>query len=360
MAKTLEQILYTPNLIGLIENPAGGVPDFLPPAFTKPGQRVDGDTAKWFEVTGNRQTARLVQYGSPSQRREGRGAASRTAKFMHTHEHIHLNATTLMQLQDYSNPQRQKLGMQTLANETKQARLYLDNLRLSAIYSILALGAVYFDGNGNLLPSSTGSVTTVDFSVPANNKNQWNGIIGASWATATTDIIADIKAVQRTALQGTGYPLAHAFYGENLLGYFMGNDDVKELLKTRNDLAGAFMNMEIPDGFLGLKWHPVESAFYNDSAGTNQAWFGVDALILTPEPSPDWFEILEGTFPVPRNVGTVAADASAIAGQIDEVSGMFTYAKLTDDPVGIRQNYGDTFLPCLKVPSAIYIGDVTP
>ena len=39
---------------------------------------------------------------------------------------------------------------------------------------------------------------------------------------------------------------------------------------------------------------------------------------------------------------------------------MFSYATVKDDPVTIKQVGGDTFLPALKVPAAIWQADVTP
>ncbi len=40
--------------------------------------------------------------------------------------------------------------------------------------------------------------------------------------------------------------------------------------------------------------------------------------------------------------------------------GMFSYAKVTDNPVTVRHFAGDTFLPVLKVPAAVWIADVVP
>lgn len=360
MAKTLEQILGFQNLTGVIANPAGGVPNLLPEAFQRPGRPVVGKTATWYEVAGNRRTAKLVQYGAPSVRRSLKGVSERSAVMMHTHEHILHDATVLIQLRNMDNPTAQRMGEQIIAAETAQFRAYFSNLRVSSIMSILTLGAIYFDGDGELLPSSSGAVTTVDFSVPANNKNQINGIIGTTWATDTVDIIGDIKAIKSAAIKGTGYPLAHAFYGENILEYLMSNNAVKELLKTRTDYANAMGVGEIPDGFMGMQWHSMEQGFFADSADTNQTWFGGDVVTFTPEPSPDWWEIFQGSYPVPTALGRVGADASDSAGDIAQVNGMFSYAKILDDPVSIKHNAGDTFLPTLKVPGCIYIADVVP
>ena len=360
MSKSLESILNFKNLTGIIQNPAGGVPNLLPPQFTQRGRTVQGKSATWFEVAGNRQTATLVQKGSPSVRRSLKGVAERSATMLHTHEHIIHDSEVLLQLKNYDNPMVQDFGAQTIATETAQAGFYVDNLLTSSVYSILAKGAIYFDGSGNLLPTSSGAVTTVDFSVPANNQNQINGIIGTTWATSTVDVLGDIQAIKDVAMRTTGYPLAYAFYGADILGYLVKNDAVKELLKTRVDLAGGFMQGSIPNGFMGLNWVPVQQAFYNDSSATNQTWFAGDQITFTPAPSADWWEVFQGTHAIPTSIGNIASDAMAAASNVAVVGGKFSYAKVIDDPVGIEHHYGDTVLPTLKVPGAIYIADVVP
>lgn len=359
MSKSIESILNFKNLTGIIQNPKGGVPNVLPPAFITRGRTVRGKSATWFEVTGNRQTARLVQKNAPSVRRNLKGVTERSATMLHTHEHVIHDSNVLEQLKNMDNPTAQEFGMQTIATETAQAGLYVDNLLLSSVYSVLSKGAIYFDGDGNLLPTSSGAVTTVDFSVPANNQNQLNGIIGASWATNTTDILGDLQAINRVAAQTTGYMLEHAFYGENILGYLLNNDQVQEMLKTRSDMAGAFMQGVIPNGFMNMQWHPMSLAFFNDANGTNQAWFGADQVTFTPSPTPDWYEVFQGTHAIPTSVGVASTVDDAVR-NIQEVGGKFSYAKVIDDPVGIEHHYGDTVLPTLKVPGAIFIADVTP
>ncbi len=366
MSKTLEQILGFENLVGIIQNPQGGVPNLFPPAFmAASGRPIVGKTATWVEVKGNRQTARLVQYGAPSVRRGLKGLADRSAIMLHTHEHIRHDASVLMQLRNMDNPTAQRMGQQYVAYETAEFRRYFQNLRVAALCSMLTLGAIYFDGDGNLLPTSSGAVTTVDFSVPSGNKTQLNmlgtgSIISASWATATTDISGQITSIKNAFAQLNGYVPMHVFCGANIRGYLAGNNTVKELMKTDTSVASAFRNNQIAAGLFGMTWHDMSGAFFEDSAGTNQSWWGADMIVITPDPTPDWFEFLEGTYPVPTALGGISSDgASALAG-VTEVKGMFSYAKVEDDPVSIKHNAGDTFLPTLKVPGAIAIGDVTP
>lgn len=366
MSTTLQQILGAKNLTGIINGIIGGVPeDLIPAGFMSSRRQVEGDYCTYNKVEATRKTARLVQYGSKAVKRQLQGVSEVPVKLAHFFESFDVKPTDMMNLLAEGNETRQRMGAATLARQVAEFGRLFRNNRLVAFYSMLARGKISYDSDGNFKTSDqagSGGVD-IDFSVPANNQNQWNGIIGASWATAGTSIITQVKAVKKQARKLTGYPLKHAFYGANIPDYLLTNTQLKELINRNARLQEAFTLAEageIPDGFLGFMWHPVDQAFWDDG-GTNTDIFGDDALILTPEPSADWFEWIEGSYPVPTDIGSVSSDAvSALLSSIAEVYGAFSYATVTHNPVCVEGFAGDTVLPTLKVPGAIFIGDVTP
>lgn len=368
MAKTLQQILGYENLCGIISDPKAAIPDdILPPSFFNfaGSVKTEGNTGKYTKVDGTRQVARLVQYGSASVRRKLKGVSEKPIVLMHSHEHIMHDVNTLNALRAMDSPALQERGVQEIDRQTVAFRKYFDMLRLNAVFSILRYGAIYFDGDGQLLPSSTGAVTTVDFAVDAANQGQlnWDGdgaIIDASWATAGTDIIGHMKELKRAARLTTGYPLAWAFYGDKILEYLLTNTLVKEYLNRNPAMQQSLIAGEIPDGLFNLKWRPIGEAFFQDQDGTDQVWFGDDHIVFTPEPSPEWFEWVEGSYQIPTNLGGVYSGGLDAANAFSKVYGMFSFASVESDPAGIKHNCGDTFLPTLKVPRAIWIADVTP
>ncbi len=359
MAKNISQILGAKNLSGVIQTVKGGLAeDLLPPAFLTPNRTVEGNHCTYRKVAGTRKTARIVQYGSPSQQRNLSGVSEVAATLLHTAENIQHDPNVLQNLLAIENETRQKLGQQEVARKTGEFKQLFLNLRVAAVFSLLANGIIWFNGDGELLPSSSGAVTTVDFGVPAANKNQLGGIIAASWATAGTPIHTHIAALRKYARKATGYRLDYAFYGEDILGYLWANTVLKEIINRFPAFQAAFSAGRVPNGLLDLNWVPIAEAFFNDKDGTNQDFFGGDAVVFTPTPSVDWFEFIEGTYATPSNLGTVSSDGVAAIGQVSVQQGMFSYAHLTADPVGIKQIAGDTFLPVLKVPEAIFIADV--
>jgi len=363
MAKTLQQILGGKNLTGVIQGVAPGVPDdLLPAAFLSSTRTVEGEYGTYTKVEGTRKTARIAQYGSPSQLRQLKGLSEVSVKLIHTVESIYHKPAVLMNMTNLADDQKQRLGEQEIARRTGEFKRLFVNLRLAAVYSLLAQGAVYFDAEGNLLPDSSGAHVTVDFGVPSGNKGQLDafggGDIISDWSSADADIHKQVAALKKAARKLTGYSIRRAFHGANILDYFLGNTKLKELINGNTSFQEDAASGEIPNGFLGLQWHPVDEAFYVDKDDAYQDFFDPDTVVFTPEPTPDWYELLEGTYPVPTDVGGVAGEGTAAIGSVSIEGGMFSYAVVTADPVAIKHVAGDTFLPVLKVPKSIFIAKV--
>lgn len=359
MGKTLQQLLGYKSLTGVVSDQKAGIPaDILPPAFLSSRKPCEGNQAQWLAVKGTRRTARLVQYGAPSRRRSREGVTERAAVMIHSYEHEYHDVSTLMMLKNFDNPEIQAMGTKLVDRQSANFRTLFNNLELASIYCCLAKGLVYFDEYGNLLPTSAGAVVSVDFKVPAGNKNQCSTVIATKWPTVTAHIIDQLRGMRELALKTSGYPLAHVFYGSSIPGWLMANTEVKEILKADAVLAASFRSGIVPEGFGGIPhWHQVVGMFFEDQNGTNQDLFAADTVVFTPEPSPDWWEILEGSYPVPTGL-SIGGGATEMLGNFQKVYGKYSYATLTTDPPGIKHLAGHTFLPVLKVPSAIFIADV--
>jgi hypothetical protein len=358
--KTLSQLLGYVSLTGVITEVKTGIPDNLPPAFHRVGQRVIGDSGRYTVVRGTRKVARQAMYGSPARNRELRGLKVKDVKLIHSFESITINPLHLQALRNYDNYDVQALGVQELDRQTAEFRALFDNHRLAAVYSMLSLGHIYYDNEGNLLPSSSGAAIDVDFELSANNQNQLNGIITASWALANTNIPAQIIALRQRAAQLTGYPLKYAFYGANVPTYLTQNSYVLDYL-SRNPVMGAkfLETAEIPDGLFGLTWVPVYTAFYEDDSGTNRSFFSADTVVFTPDINADVYDLIEGSYLVPSSFDA-AADMAAALSRLKMVYGKFGYAVPSHNPPTATMYMGDTVLPVWKVPDSVYVADVTP
>jgi hypothetical protein len=359
VSKALEQVLGYTYLTGLIRAVETGIPDVLPPGFQTVKRQVVGNTALYTVVKGTRRTPRINAYGSPAHQRNQQPVDTKPVKLQHTFEHVTFDLVQMQNLRQYDSYEMQQMGKDELNRQADVFRTLFDNGRLACLYSMLTQGAIYYDANSNLLPSSSGAIETIPVGMAANNQNHLNGIISASWATSTTDIPGQLRLLKQRALQLTGYPLKYAFYGSNVVSYLTTNTYVKDFLSRSPLISRPFLETgEMPELF-GLTWIPVYTAFYEDWNGVNQTFWGPDTVTFTPEVTPRWYELIEGSYPVPTSLAP-SADIFGAAGSIRQEFGMFSYAVPSHNPPTAQLFYGDTYLPVIKVPDACYQAVVNP
>lgn len=360
--RALIDVLSAPFLAGIIEEVKGGLPkDGFPANMFNVTRRVKGNQATYNLVEGTQKLAKQVLYGSPSQNRKLKGVSEKTITLIHSFEHEIHNMAVLENIRSMTSYKQQNLGREEIARQVKDFVMLFDNLRTAVALSALILGYIYFDEEGNLLPSASGADLTIDFAVPAGNRDQCdiegNGnIIADSWATAGTDINEHVRAIITAIRRKTGYTIKNAFYGSDILTIFMENTTLKEIINRYNPLQGSFSKNEIVSGFLGLDWFPMDLAFFQDQDGTNQTFQTSDHVIFTPDFDTTWWEFVEGSFPVPNKLG-IGSDALAAISDFTDKSGMFSYAEIQTDPPSIKHMAGDTQIPLIKVPGAVVIAD---
>lgn len=366
MSKSLEQILGYVALTGTIQATKTGIPNPLPPAFSANPRPTIGDSGRYTQVTGTRTTARQAMYGAPARNTALKDVADKDVKLIHSIESIEINVRIMNMLRNYTNYDLQKQGEDEVTRQAQEFRQRFLNHRLAAMQMVLNRGIIYYDSEGNLLPSSSGNSFGVDFGMSANNTGQGleidgtTALISASWATNTTDIAGDIQRIRKTALRRTGYPLRYAFYGTKVPGNFAKNTTIQAFF-ARNTAKNQYWldTNQLPEMF-GLIWVPAFESFYEDQNGSFQDIWGPDDVVFTPEPESSWWEILEGTYPVPTTLN-ILNDAIAANNAFENIQGMGGFAvPAINPPAAFMATYFDTFLPVLKVPNAIFPLDTTP
>jgi len=253
----------------------------------------------------------------------------------------------------------QRMGEQEVNRQVTECMTLINNTRFASVCSAFGIGTINFDSNGEMMDTATGAAVSVNYGIPANNLNQLNGIIGASWATAGTRIDIDLIEIQQAAVRATGRPLRHAIYGSNILGYLQGNTALSGLINNTAGINSQFARGGVAQDFFGLTWWPGFNWFARNQAGTIQQFCGADTVIFMPEIGPDWYEIIEGTDSVPTSLD-VSGDALEAMRNVMPVQGKYAYAVTQTDPVGVKMIYGDNFLPHIKVPECVFIADTTP
>lgn len=213
------------------------------------------------------------------------------------------------------------------------------------------------DGNA-LYHDFSGGSETVNFQIPANNKNQLNGIIAASWATTTTDIPGHIFAINAKSLELTGFPIAHAICNSATWQYLLNNTKLAAQGGTANVIFDTIKQDERGNFTARLRaipwltWHIIDSGLNVGSAvgGTFTKLIGTDQVSFIPDPSPLWCTYLEGSEIVTRGP----------AGTRGEEFGLWNYSHAIDDPSGYKMVMGFNGIPALYNPGCIFNADVTP
>lgn len=359
---TIEQVLGAEVLLGATGMAASSLPvRHLPPGLLK-GTPINSNTGYVVVGAGTNQTAKQTHRGSPGRPITLSGMSRRPEVLLHSSNTIEIKADTLINLKNPANGQVEAFARAEIARQVKECTARSMNMRISAITSLFGLGAIWYDTNGDQLASSSGAVVTVDPGIPANNRNQLNSLISASWATATTKIVSDLQNIQKQHLvnaKGRVGPIEHAIYGSAIFDYIYSNTQAQAMISNNPVYMNAFASGVIPNGFAGIKnWWPGYYGFYNNASDTTVTPFASDCLALIPEPDSSWFELQEGIQPVPSGAFGAMSDLDELASNVKMQSGMFTYAYGSLNPVGGTMVFGDNFLPAIHIPECVWIADV--
>ena len=222
------------------------------------------------------------------------------------------------------------------------------------------------------------AVFDVDMQMNANNLNQLDmgtgsDIISANWHTASTDVIANVLAVNKAFERLNGRALRHCWINSTLFRSLLDNTDMQtiggsayrvfESLSARNVSSSdgipdtgydvvfrslPLQTFHVYDGVLATGDLAPGSA-ETTTANTTE-FLGDDDIILAPEPDNTWQGWIEGSEVVAENVLDTGR----------EVFGFHNWTTRVIDPAGWELKMLDNGLPALYVPDAVAFGNVTP
>lgn len=180
-------------------------------------------------------------------------------------------------------------------------------------------------------------------------------IIGASWATASTDIINDVLQINAGFEEVHGRPFRHVWLNSTTFAPLMENTQLASAAGSANTIFNNFGPTDyrsidgIPDTGLEfifkaipwLKWHIYDAGL--DVNGTFTKFFPDNYAAFCPDPSSDWAEWVEGSEIVREN----------LMDQGSERFGMTAWTTPCIDPSGFELKALDNGIPCLYVPKCL-------
>jgi hypothetical protein len=228
----------------------------------------------------------------------------------------------------------------------------------------LLRGSYTFDQNGDELRQGfTGGETTIDFQIPAGNKDQLDmlgdgDIIGTTWATTSTDIPLDCMQVNDAMNSLTGMGIEHAICNSTTFQYLLNNLKIQAQAGTSNTPFQEY-NRTGPGRFSvvfraipWLQWHIIDYRLdiWNGSTLVNTKLVADDQVTFIPTPNSNWVQYLNGGEVITEGPNGTRAFRH----------GYYAYGYPTWDPSGWKLNNNHNGFPALYIPAAIATADVTP
>lgn len=207
-----------------------------------------------------------------------------------------------------------------------------------------------------------GGETVIDFGIPDGNLDQLDmlgsgNLLDADWAVATTDIPAQLHAINAAMIELTGLGLAHVLLTSAGWQYVVNNTRVQQqggsggpvLATMQRSSAGEFTAT-----LRGLPWvtfHVIDYGLeiWDGTAERFTRLIEDDHAAFLPEPSPRWVQYLEGSEYVTEGPG----------GPRHERFGFYAYAVPTHDPSGWELCAVHNGIPALYTPQAVAYGRIT-
>lgn len=363
--EALEKILGYTTLTGLIQVTTDGIPSVLPEQMLKGTRNVIRDAGHYTLVKGQRKLARAKDYAAPTVAAPLERIGTRPVKLLSFGEHQDFYIAEHFQaLRKYASYDPQKIGNDEWMRQVDLFKRKFDNARTAVATLALAKGKIKLDSDGNILdPATVSPFHEVSLGIPASNFDQLaidggSDVITTPWSNPEANIPQMVLNLKQNAIQEHGYEPMCALYGRKVPTYLSQNAYVNSYMSRNPSKNEEFLsNNTVPDGLLDLNWIPGWKAFYEDANGTNRTIVGDDDVIFFPKCEGaelnDWWEMLEGTTPIPTTVN-IQNEMSSVLSTFREVVGRFSYGHVILDVPRIRIVAGDVFLPVLRIPSAVY------
>ena len=224
-------------------------------------------------------------------------------------------------------------------------------------------GSYTYDVDGDdLRHGFSGGATTIDFQIPAGNRDQLDmlgagNVLDADWASTTTDIPLHLHEINAALVQLTGMGLSHVVLTGAAWQHLINNEKVQAQGGSSNVVFQSMQRSgqgEFSAVLRALPWitfHVVDYGLrvFNGTSEVFTKLIEDDHAVFLPQPSTRWVQFLEGSEIVTEGPGGTKA----------ERFGFYPYAYGTHDPSGWDLCAVFNGIPALYAPSAVAYGLIT-
>lgn len=327
-----------------------------------------GNTVEWDELQFHRHLAPIVGADSPHPILEGMTSVLRSATPAHVKTSVVLRASEMLQQRAPGSTMPD--GGRTLRDQRLQDAVTTVTNTIEYLAASALTGTITI--NNTNVPG-----TTLPFTVTFSPNT---GTATATWATASTDHLADMTAAKLDFFQSCSLQPADVICGSVIQGYLQNSAQLQTLLAPTigDQVARGASRLFGPlfDGFnlAGLAWE-INEAFYVPQGGSVTRFLAAtDKLVMLPGAA-DISSVLamvegRGIVPVagPDVLGAMIGADGAVSldgsGMFAEVGpGWYAWAERTHhdaQDMGVKINVGWCGLPVLLQPGAVLVHDTVP
>lgn len=369
MALTVTAIQAALNYVTLtapVTRIMADLPKVLPPELYNRTNNIIGNKFRRIVFRPNRASARMSPYGAPPKAVKQTGAGVEDVVMIHSAELADAGTEVLELFMEYADYRAQEMAQMELDRRAMDFAVRQQNLRTTAIHSMVAFGKIFFDADGAIaMTDQTGSGgQTVDYKVPSGNR----AAAGVNFSDPSANIVNWLTSFGVDYLRATGEKPVLAVCGRNVSTYLANNTQFQTYLRYNRVLADQYISSGImPMGadVLGYKWLFAHDAYFVDEAGSTSGIFDPDQITFLPDMSANNYVLQQGSIPVPKQFQTLASDGdfTTVVRQLlnNPVHGAVRYAYGTALPFpNITIVQADTFYPDMKNPNKMYFIDTTP
>lgn len=206
--------------------------------------------------------------------------------------------------------------------------------------------------------TSTNNIFEINWQMPANNKNQLNGIIGTTWADENAPIPADLRDLNASLQETTGSSLGLIVCGVDIWNAVVSNNNVQaeagavnQPFSLQERVAGVDANGQPQTVYIGriaaypqVEWVITDEGLSIGAPGseTFTKYIPANSFYWGPMPSRDYYEMLLGSEPVNEGYGRPERVAMGLTG----------WTKPMDDPAGFQMFSLDNCIPANYIPAS--------
>lgn len=224
-------------------------------------------------------------------------------------------------------------------------------------------GAVYFDGEGEILESSSGAAITVSTGIPAINIGALDkadfgtgsgDIIAAAWDVAGTKILTQLEDLSEAAEYQNTEPPRHIWLHRSNKKWLRENTEILAFYNAGQERLDKDL---MADTFeIGNFVFHFYGGTYTGSDGTTQPFIPKTKAIITPEVG-GWLAQGVGLQLIPTTLDIQSSIQDVVSGWQDHW-GEFAYALADHNPASINMYMGFNWLFGFRNPSSVFVATV--